>query len=294
MPQTQPHPESTLATRTVKTRRITFDHENLGPDRYYAGDNPFASHLISTFSAVIPKGEAFFAESVRHYRSQLDDPILRAQTSTFVGQEVLHQREHERFNETIGTLGYPTELIDRISTVTFLLCARLPHRLQLAMTAAIEHYTSIISEHVLSGEELDSFDFPDEARAFLGWHMIEELEHKAVAFDAMQAIGTSEVERIAAMALATAVLIPSVVGGMTISLAIDPGTYNPIKVARSVVWLRRSIFARRSFLRDLVSYERHGFHPDERDVNEVLNVWRDKLFGPQGELSARLGTVRAS
>ena len=117
--------------------------------------------------------------------------------------------------------------------------------------------------------------------------MVEELEHRAVAFDIMQAAGVGEVERVAGMGLALALLLPSVVGGLVVSLAGDRATWNPLNVARSLRRFRRSAIVQRSFLRDLLSYERPGFHPDERSIDDLLATWNEELFSPEGLLGKR-------
>jgi predicted metal-dependent hydrolase len=280
------HSKSTAATRSVTTRRFTFDHAD-AVDRHYFDDDLVASHLVAALSAVIPAGERFVADTVRRYREQLD-PILKSQANSFVGQEMVHQREHDRFNETLGRLGYPTELIDRASQLTFTLASRLPTRLQVAMTAAIEHWTAVIGEHTLASDDLDTaWDLPEESRAFLAWHLVEELEHRAVAFDTMQAVGTSEVERILAMDLVVALLAPAVVGGFLLSLAKDADAWRPLRLLRSLDRLLASNLGQWSFVRDLLSWSRPGFHPDERNIDTLLERWRERVFGPGGLIEVR-------
>jgi predicted metal-dependent hydrolase len=278
---TQLHPKSTAATRTVTTRRFTFDHVD-AVDTHYFDDDLIASHLVAALSAVIPAGERFVADTVRRYRSQLD-PDLKTQANSFVGQELVHQREHDRFNQTLRRLGYPTALIDRASQVTFAVASHFPARLQVAMTAAIEHWTAVIGEHTLASDDLDTdWDLPEASRAFFAWHLVEELEHRAVAFDTMQMVGTSELERILALRLVVAMLAPAVVGGFVLSLARDRDTWRPLRLLRSVDRLLASNLGQWSFLRDLLSWSRPGFHPDERNIDALLEHWRERVFGPGG------------
>lgn len=287
------HPKSRAASRTVTARRFGFDHDE-AVDRHYFDDDLFASHLVATLSAVIPSGERFVANAVRRYRDRLDGE-LKAQANGFVGQELLHQREHDRFNQTLAHLGYPTGPIDRASQVTFALAARLPGRLQVAMAAAIEHWTAIIVEPVLVSGDLEAtWDLPDATRAFLEWHGIEELEHRAVAFDTMQLLGTGELERIVAMRLVVALLGPAVIGGLVASLATDPDTWRPLRLLRSLDRFRASSVARWSFVRNLLSWNRPGFHPDERDIDALLDYWRHHAFGADGPMATTQPAPRAS
>ena len=287
------HPRSTADTRTVTTRRYAFDHESVGPDRHWLDHDLFGSHLVAALSGVIPPGERFFAEAIRRQREQIDGP-LRDQIKGFIGQERLHQREHDEFNRSLARLGYPTMGIDRASAVTFAIAERLPARLQVAVAAAIEHWTAVIAEHSLVEDQLADWDMSEATRAFLAWHLVEELEHRAVAFDVMQAMGTSEVERILAMRVAVAMMIPSVVGGLLVSLAGDRDTWNPLRLAQSLRRFRRSAIVRRSFVVDLLAWNRPGFHPDRRKIDDLLDRWRTELFGPEGTVTTNSNTRRAS
>ncbi len=275
------HRKSTAGSRQVTARRYAFDHASIGSDRHWMDDDLFSSHLLAALSGVIPPGERFFADVVRSQREHLDGP-LRDQINGFIGQERLHQREHDEFNHALARLGYPTALIDRASEITFKVAERFPVRLQLAVAAAIEHWTAAVAEHALEADLLADVQMSDDARAFLDWHLLEELEHRAVAFDAMQAAGTSELERILAMRVATTMMIPSVVGGLVVSLLGDPDTWKPRTLLRSLGRFRRSPLAGGSFVRFLLAWNRPGFHPDERNIDDLLARWTEALFGPDG------------
>lgn len=279
------HPKSTAGTRTVTARRYAFDHESIGPDRHWLDDDLIGSHLVAALSGVIPPGERMFADAVREQRHRVD-ARLQAQIKGFIGQERLHQREHDDFNHALAKLGYPTAGIDRASQVTFDIVRRLPARTQVAFAAAVEHITAVIAEHTLEDDQLAQWQMSDASRAFLSWHLIEELEHRAVAFDVMQAMGVGEVERILAMRLAVAMMIPSVVGGLLVSLAGDPDAWRPRRLARSLNRFRHSAIARRSMLRDLLAWNRPGFHPDQRSIDDLLEHWREALFGADGLVTA--------
>lgn len=283
------HPASTAATRTVAARRYAFDHDAVGPDHHGLDDDLLASHLVAALSGVIPPGERFFADAVRRHRNEVDGP-LRRQIAGFVGQEHLHQREHDAFNHALAALGYPTAGIDRASAVTFALAERLPARTQVAVCAAIEHWTAVIAVHALADDQLADWQLSEDARAFLQWHLLEELEHRAVAFDVMQAIGTSEPERILAMVLAEAMMVPSVVGGFLVSLLRDRDTWQPARLVRSLGRFRRSAVARPSFVRGLLAWNRRGFHPDQHDLDDLIERWRTQLFGPDGTVTAAATT----
>lgn len=280
---------SKLATRTVKTRRVEFTHDAADMPRHFVDHDLMMSHIMAVLSSAFPKGEDFFVDSVRNYRSQIDDPKLKSQVAGFIGQESLHGREHDRLNDTLQALGYPTKAIDSDIGRLFAVVRRtVPKPVQLAMTAALEHFTAVVAEQLLSDPAFEEINTPEEVRSLLRWHALEECEHKAVAFDAFQTVNGSEAVRIASMQFATALLLPFVVGAVVRSLAADRSARNPIRLVRSLANLRNSIFARRSTGLRLLAYNRVGFHPDDRDTDALLAKWREELFGTDGSLADRL------
>jgi predicted metal-dependent hydrolase len=51
--------------------------------------------------------------------------------------------------------------------------------------------------------------------------------------------------------------------------------------------LRRGVFSRRRLVRDLAAYEEPNFHPDTREVEELLEHWRVELAAPLEEARSR-------
>jgi predicted metal-dependent hydrolase len=278
----------TRPARTVVTRRIAFDHDREMPKYFFDGDL-MMSHILAVLSATFPKGEDFFVESVRAVRSQLTDDGLRAQVAGFIGQEAMHGREHERLNHVLARLGYPTSLIDHVTGAFLGLYRRVaPNAVQLATTAALEHYTAVLAEQLLDDDAFGAFDVPDELRAMFRWHALEECEHKAVAFDAFRDRYDSEEVRIATMQVATALVVVFALPLLVMSVASDRRSWNPVRLARSVIGLRHSPLARWKILTNLARYSAPGFHPDDRQTDALLERWREQLFGPTGTLTSQL------
>ena len=100
--------------RSVETRRIAVPHEE-GMPRHFVDGDLLQSHIMATLSATFPKGEQFFVDSVRAFRSQIDDEELRRQVAGFIGQEAIHGREHRVFNDRLSELGYPTKEVERFT-----------------------------------------------------------------------------------------------------------------------------------------------------------------------------------
>src|SRR5690606_40221452 len=78
------------------------------------------------------------------------------------------------------------------------------------------------------------------------------------------------------------------------SLLRDRETYR-----RGVLWRSWRNFASSSLMdvaiwRKLRMYDRPGFHPDDIDTDELVERWREELFGKDGSLNALLVTAKGA
>lgn len=278
-----------IPVRSVRTRRIAFSYPSGSLDRHYVQGDLVMSHVVAVLSGLFPEGEDFFIRAVRRYADQVTDPELKKQVSGFIGQEVTHGREHRALNDRLRAMGYPTRLVDRFTHTLMIRSDRLfNRRFQLAVTAALEHYTATLAECLLRKPEAQELLGENEVRSVLLWHALEESEHKTVAFDVYRSIGGTERMRINTMRLTNTLFGPIVVVLTAISLAGDRAAYNPVRLLRSLVGLRHSPFLARDMLEHLLAYNREGFHPDDIDATELLERWRAELFGAEGSLADHL------
>ncbi|MFC6010292.1 metal-dependent hydrolase [Nocardia lasii] len=271
--------------RVVRARRIRFAYPAGALDRHYVDGDLVMSHAIAYLSATFPEGEDFFVRSVRRYADELADPELRAQVQGFIGQEVTHGREHRALNERLQQMGYPTRRADRATRRILARYERVFSPLTcLAMTAALEHFTAVFAETLLSDERAQALLGSTEVRAMLLWHAIEESEHRAVAFDVYRAVGGTERRRIWVMRGISVAFAVGVVLSTALSMLGDRATYHPIRLARSLAAIPRSPFLTRSVGRRVRAYNKPGFHPDDIDNTALLEHWTAELFGDDGTL----------
>jgi uncharacterized protein len=288
--------QTSTTGRKVPTRRISFEESLQQLPQHYAADGDLIlSHVAASLSAVFPDGEDFFVRSVRHFRDQITDPELKRQVAGFIGQEAMHGREHRAFNDRLDQLGYPTKRFERITKKGLEIRERLMSPTSnLAATAALEHFTATLAELVLTSEETQRLFGHQEVKNLFLWHALEESEHKAVAFDVYKAVGGSERTRVITMK----VLRYGFVLGMTlqviVSLLCDRATYQRGNLRRSWRTFRRSPIVSRELWRQLKDYDRPDFHPDDRDTTELVERWRDELFGAAGTLNDKLTTAATS
>lgn len=249
------------------------------PTRHYVGHDIVQSHLVTLGSSVFPEGEDFFVRTVRNYRDQITDPELRRQVAGFIGQEATHGREHRTHNAYLARLGYPTRLVDRATKVGLRIVERtLPRDVQLAVTAALEHYTATLAEVLLTKPEARDAHTDAQIRRLYLWHALEETEHKAVAFDVFQHVSGNQRVRIGVMRVLTAEMAVATTLGLLVSLATDPAARNPRRLWASLRALPSTPFFDREVLDRLRDYNRPDFHPDDHDSSELVARWREELF----------------
>lgn len=122
-----------------------------------------------------------FIEAVKAHREGVPEQ-LAAEIRDFIRQEVNHSREHIAFNRAVADAGY--DLSGITARVNCLVDETLaaPAIVQLAITCALEHFTAMFAHQFLK-------DPGSLATAGMGdpqlwmWHAVEEIEHKAVAYD---------------------------------------------------------------------------------------------------------------
>jgi predicted metal-dependent hydrolase len=149
--------------------------------RWWHGNDPVKTAFLNALSMVFPQGESLFVEAVRRYRDAAD-PELQAQITAFVRQETLHTREHVVFNRLIEQAGYDVAAMNAYTAKRMSIARSRPPIAQLAVTVALEHFTAILAHELLKNpNHLDGA--PAEIARLWKYHAIEEIEHKAVAFD---------------------------------------------------------------------------------------------------------------
>src|SRR5688500_5797906 len=267
-----------IRPRSITVRRPDLDYAGADLPQYFFADDPVRSHIAAMLSAVFPEGEDFFVRSVRNYRDKITDPELKEQVKGFIGQEALHGREHRAFNERLQELGYPTRFVDRrVKHGLALLDKVAPKRTQLAVTAALEHYTATLAEVLLRQDAARNEFTTPEIRTLFSWHALEETEHKSVAFDVFQEVCGKRRVRVAVMYGCHVGFLVGMSAAVALSILLDREARRPRRLLRSLRGLRTHPFFQRSVVRRLRDYDRADFHPDDHDTVELLAHWRAEL-----------------
>lgn len=257
------------ASRPITVRDLDLDYRAV-PRHWFAG-SAVSTGIANGVNMLFPQGERFFVRSVKHYLDQIDDPALRAQIKAFFGQEGRHAREHDRVNAILRDQGYEVdEFLETYRKLTAWIEARTSPALNLAITAACEHFTAIMAEGAFADGMLDQCD--PRMRQLLAWHAAEEIEHKAVAYDVLQKVDPSYRLRVAGLVLATVFLGGFWIWGARTLLRQDGlsllGTLRELRTLR-----QRDPIVRRVFVRGIRKYLRRDFHPNQQDDAHLASQW---------------------
>jgi predicted metal-dependent hydrolase len=157
--------------------------------KYYFGGSPFKTHFLHALSLAFPNGERFFIDSIKSYQDRITDPELKEQVAVFIKQENWHSFAHQQYNQWVKSQGLPTDVVQaQAAARTVKLKRTQPEIVWLETTVAIEHLTAIMSAHHLRNEYRMKEVCP-YIKELWEWHMIEEVEHKAVAMDVANYVG---------------------------------------------------------------------------------------------------------
>lgn len=149
--------------------------------RHWLRGDAYATAFFNALSAVFPVGEAYMIESVKPFLGKLDGKLAE-EAKVFIEQEAAHGREHAGMNRALVTAGYDITPLDKAIRQFVGFFSSRGDVTKLGATMCIEHITAIVAAELLANDEhLDGAE--TEMHKLWLWHAIEEVEHKAVAFD---------------------------------------------------------------------------------------------------------------
>lgn len=254
------------------------------PDK--SGD-PVARAWFIALSCSFPRGEAMFIEGVKQNREGAP-PELAAQIRDFIRQEVNHSREHIAFNRRAKECGYDLTRIDAHVAETVGMTLALPPHLILCVTVALEHFTAMFAREFLAHPEAHSEGMIGGTDLWL-WHAVEEIEHKAVAFDTWNHATRDWTARKRWM-VRTMVMFDVTVRFLhhRSRAARDLLAQDGITGWRAFAGQLRYLFGKPGMLRKIfpawLDYFRPGFHPWDHDDRALLAQWEGQ-FGSEAEVA---------
>jgi uncharacterized protein len=241
--------------------------------RWWLNNDPVATAFYNALSSTFPLGEAFFIQSVRHFRDKVPEK-LKGQIADFTRQEGVHSREHVEFNQHVTEAGYDLSAIEDRLKERIAEQRAMPTHIQLAATICLEHLTAIFA-HTWLKDDRHFAGAPKDVVQLWNWHSIEEVEHKAVAYDVFLHI-TKDIHPFKRWLFRSRVMLRVTVRFSRQRLTDIRDLFAQDGIDTPKTWLRlvRFLFASPGLLRQIfpawLAFFRPGFHPWDHDDRALI------------------------
>ena len=261
-------------TETITPRRFV---SKLSPDipKHWLPGNEVVSSILNAYTILVPANEGFYMRTLKACMPRIRDEQLHARCRKFIHQEAQHGVAHTRYWDNLDTQGYRFRTFEKnVDKLVFRAMEKFgPISLRVSLVSCVEHINAYIGHEFLSQDILAQAD--PRMKDLMEWHFAEEIEHRRVAFDLLQALAPNYGLRVLGFAL-TAGLFYSLMCAQAISLLAQDGI-----LWRKETWrqVRSHMGPKHRMVRrtlgHLLDYLQPGFHPSQTGndalAEEVLN-----------------------
>ncbi len=269
---------------TPRVPRWAFPRD--APRDWFAGSVALTS-VLDVFTLIIPDNERYYIRTLQRALPRIHDAALRQQVLAFFRQEALHGDAHRRYWTNLRDEGLR---LDRFTGAVGALLYRfveplLPLRIRVSTVAAIEHVNAYLAHAFLSRGLLA--DAEPALRRLFQWHFAEEIEHKAVAFDALAAAYPGYATRLCGAAVVFPLFHAVMLAG-TVWLLGSRGALFSRQTYADLYRLAISGGLLRDTLHFVGRYLRPSFHPWELDDYDLARAVFARLLadGPAAAVAA--------
>ncbi|HEX7801784.1 MAG TPA: metal-dependent hydrolase [Pseudoxanthomonas sp.] len=260
-------------TETITPRRFASKLPSDIPKHWLPGDEVVSS-ILNAYTILVPANEGFYVRTLKACMPRIDNEQLQARCRKFIHQEAQHGVAHTRYWDNLDAQGYRFRTFEKnVDKLVFRVMEKFgPISLRVSLVSCVEHINAYIGHEFLSQNILAKAD--PRVKDLMEWHFAEEIEHRRVAYDLLQALAPNYALRLLGFAL-TAGLFYSLMCAQAISLLAQDGI-----LWRKETWRQirshmgpKHRMVRRT-LRHLLDYLQPGFHPsqtgDDALAEEVL------------------------
>lgn len=154
----------------------------------YIAGNAKLSYQHSAMGLYVSQVEPFFVKSLRRVMDRIRDDRLREEVDRFSRQEAQHYQRHADFNKVVLAHGYPglQERLDRLKAEFDGYLADGSDRFRIGYIEGFESYTTQLGIFMLSSGLYEHHRTNPAFANLFKWHLVEEIEHRNVAFDVYQ------------------------------------------------------------------------------------------------------------
>lgn len=242
-----------------------------GAPRDWFGNDGFKTQMFNAMSLMFPDGERYFIDSVRPFLDGIRCPRLKAAAQQFIAQESVHRHQHAKFNAWLADAGVH-DVVSPLIRWRIRRFSGMSPRSKLALTVALEHLTASLADGLL-GDPQWGRDMHPSIRTFWGWHAIEEIEHKGVAFDIYREIGGGGAHRVGWLLFACCAF------SVDLSVQLIHSLHRDRRLFCWSTWRSASIFlfGRRGLLAHMLprclAFMKRGFHPWQERNEALIERW---------------------
>ena len=174
----------------IVVRTMDFSWPDPLDPRIVEGD-PEASYFLIGISFLLPYLEPYLIRTMKQAKPRLRDDELRDQLGRFCMQEGQHYRAHQQFNARIRAAGFPSlsALEAQMEADYQRFTESRSLRFNLAYAEGFEALTTALALYLF--QDRGRRQIEPAVADMLYWHLIEELEHRTVAFDVYEATSGS-------------------------------------------------------------------------------------------------------
>jgi predicted metal-dependent hydrolase len=257
--------------KNLVNRRPNFKFSEEIP-KFWLDNSIFRTHLLNSFTLIFPAGEQFFIRSINSHIKHIEKPALKKEAKEFLKQEAQHAREHEKFFRNLKDQGYKidhiTHILDKFINKVFE--PNISPKMCLAVTAGLEHFTALLAEIGLQEKFLENAH--PIMKELFEWHAAEEIEHRSVAFDVLQAVDDSYMLRVSGLVFAY-LLLAIFSGGSTLYLISSDKVLFDKKVLKEIsdtLLTKEKLFFKS--LQICLLYLKPDFHPSNNDLDHLSDL----------------------
>lgn len=222
----QKRPPASTNSAPVPVRRISIDLPSDLPSAWNPTYPEFAA-AANSVSLLMPYAEPYFVRSTRDALPQLDGEMAE-RASAYARQESQHHRQHRRFNDLLVAQHPSLQRAERWMARTYGWLGRTRSlKFNLAFAASSEALAFALARWSVRNNVLFFGGANPAAATLFLWHLAEEVEHKAVAFDVWRVVDGRRLRYCWAMIVTTVILAWFVVWTMAVLLHGDRRLHRP-------------------------------------------------------------------
>ncbi len=170
----------------IPVRTMKFDVPSAGDFHpLYIAGSAALSYNHTAFGLYAALIEPFAVKSFRRVLDRIRDEALRERVDRFCRQEAQHYQRHVDFNKAVLAHGYPglQERIDRLSKELESFLGAANDAYCIGYIEGFESYTTQFALRMIGSGLYDHRRTHPAFGALFKWHLLEEIEHRTVAFD---------------------------------------------------------------------------------------------------------------